>query len=75
MEQNGYLQFRAETDREYLAANIGIIARFWISEAVISYRGRSVEEQIHYHLSLIAHLLQPYAVGAGREQLQAFFRD
>lgn len=69
----GFLKFKDEQEVEMLAATVSLIARFWISEAAISYRQLSTEEQITHHLRLIARLLFPYTTAAGKREMEAFF--
>lgn len=69
----GFLSFPEKQQVEMLAATISLIARFWISEAAISYRKMGEEEQVDYNLRLIANLLIPYSTSAGKDQISSFF--
>ena len=68
----GQLRFKDEQQVEMLAATIALIARFWISEAAISFRRWTEEEQITYHLRLIGNLLLPYATETGAVEMALF---
>ena len=71
----GLLSFPDEQQVEMLAAMISLIARFWISEAAISYRKLSEEDQIDNNLRLIVNLLLPYATTVGKEQINTFLES
>jgi len=71
----GYLKVYNENETEYLVSTIALIARFWISEATISFRQLSSEEQINYYLSLVAKLLSSYATTKGKKQIQLFLES
>lgn len=73
LNQSDYLKIDDERDIEYLASTISLIARFWISEAAISFRQLSPEKQMIYYLSLIAKLLSPYASAKAKKQIRLFF--
>ena len=72
LEGGGYLEVQ-ETDREFLVSGISLISRFWISEAAVSFRGLSTEEQIRHYLFLIARLLDPYSTAKGKKEIRDFF--
>jgi len=71
----GYLKVYNENETEYFVSTIALIARFWISEATISFRQLSSEEQINYYLSLVAKLLSSYATTKGKKQIQLFLES
>lgn len=73
LTERGFLQFKKEEESGALIAQLGMFARFWLSEAAISYQQFKGEEQIRYYLQLYALLLKPYATERGREELQKFF--
>ena len=68
---SGYLKIEDEKEIDYLVSAIALVVRFWISEAQISFRHLSPDEQINHYLSLIARMLVPYATAQGRPELQA----
>lgn len=72
LERAGYLMLQDEKDQEFLVSSIVLVARFWISEAQVSYRDLSQEQQIRHYLFVIARLLQPYCTAEGEKQLQIF---
>ncbi len=61
-----------EQEIDFLVSAIALIARFWISEAAISYRNQSEEEQAQHYLKMIARIFLPYATAKGRPVLHTF---
>ncbi|QEC67890.1 TetR/AcrR family transcriptional regulator [Panacibacter ginsenosidivorans] len=74
LTESGYLKVYDENETEYLVSTIALIARFWISEATISFRQLSAEDQLNYYLSLVGKLLSSYATTKGKKQIQLFLR-
>ncbi len=71
---NGYLRME-DDDAAFLASTIALIARFWISEAAISFKLLNPEEQIRHSISLIAHLIAPYATAKGKKQIKVYLNQ
>lgn len=71
LAEAGYLKVNNENDVEYLISTIAMVSRFWISEAAISFRQLSPEEQIRYYLSIVAKLLSPYSTTKAKRQIHA----
>jgi AcrR family transcriptional regulator len=67
----GYLKMTAE-DRDFLGANLALIARFWICEATIASPGMPAEAGIKRYLELITRLLLPYTTARGKADLKRF---
>ncbi len=57
MIKNGELKKSAPKEIDFLTANILMIIRLWISEAVISHPKESTEKQINYFLKMIGSLV------------------
>ena len=74
LAKTGYLNINNQKEAKFLASAITLIARFWISEATISFRQLNSEKQISYYLSLIANLLLPYSSAKAKNQIQLFFK-
>jgi AcrR family transcriptional regulator len=55
---------------EFLVSTIALIARFWISEAAISFRNQSEEDQIKHYLKIIVRIFLPYATTKGKTALE-----
>ncbi|HSB93921.1 MAG TPA: TetR/AcrR family transcriptional regulator [Flavitalea sp.] len=69
MARSGYLLISDGKDAEFLVSSIALISRFWISEAAVSFRKLSDEEQIEYYLSMIKKILSPYLSAKGRRDI------
>ena len=54
---------------DFLVSTIGLIARFWISEAAISFKGQSEEQQLQHYTRMIARIFLPYATAKGKRDL------
>lgn len=57
---------------QFLVSSLALIARFWISEAVVSFRNVSEEDQISHYLKMIARIFIPYATAKGKKFLTAY---
>jgi AcrR family transcriptional regulator len=73
--KQGYLKIEDESAIEFLVSSIGLISRFWISEAAISFRHWNTDQQIRHYLMLIVKLLSPYATAKGKKDLELFTRQ
>jgi AcrR family transcriptional regulator len=69
LQENGQILLSSENDLAFLVSSLALIARFWISEAVVSYRQLSPQEQIRHYLGLVARILLPYTTGQGKGAL------
>ena len=70
--KQGHLKIEDESAIEILVSTIGLISRFWISEAAISFRHWTTDQQIRHYLMLIVKLLAPYATAKGKKELEFF---
>ncbi|QHT71132.1 TetR/AcrR family transcriptional regulator [Rhodocytophaga rosea] len=68
---SGFLKIEDDKEVDYLVSAIALVVRFWISEAQISFRHLSPDEQINHYLSLIARMLLPYTTAQYKAELQA----
>ena len=73
--RQGHLKMEDESAIEFLVSSIGLISRFWISEAAISFRHWNTDQQISHYLMLIVTLLSPYATTQGKKELEMFTRQ
>ncbi|GAB3319376.1 hypothetical protein GCM10027299_11830 [Larkinella ripae] len=73
LRKSGYLNPDADTD--FLVSVLTVVARFWISEARISFRHLSPAEQIRHYLKLLARLFIPYATAKGQEDIERFLAE
>ncbi len=69
----GYLKIDTGVRKEYLIQTIGLIARFWISEAAISFQQLSQEEQSNNYILIIVNMLSPYLTQKGADELVQYF--
>jgi len=72
LANEGYLKINDEVDMEFLVSSLSLVSRFWISEASVSSRQLSIEEQIHYYLKMITKLLLPYATTKAKNEIRNF---
>lgn len=72
LTDRGYFKPGAESGVETLVSAFSLILRFWLSEAAISYRHLSPEEQQRHYLRLIADLMAPYATEKGKKEIEEF---
>lgn len=70
LKRGKYITTDSQDDIDFLVSTIALIARFWISEAAISSKGQSEEEQIDHYLNMIARIFFPYATTKGRKELE-----
>jgi len=55
---------------DFLVATISLIARFWISEAAISFKNLHEEKQMQHYIKIIARVFLPYASAKGKVSLE-----
>jgi AcrR family transcriptional regulator len=72
LSEGGFLRNLERSELQNLVSTLSLISRFWISEAVISFREETEEEQIAHYLELIKQLLLPYATAKGKKQIGEF---
>jgi len=70
LREGKYIKTASQEEIEFLVASIAFVARFWISEAAISFKGLSEEEQIRHYLGMIARIFLPYTTSKGRKELE-----
>lgn len=68
----GYLSLPEASDLDYLVSSITLISRFWISEAVISFRHLTTAQQMQHYLSMVVKLLAPFATEQAKPEIQLF---
>ena len=59
----------APDETDFLVSSLALIARFWISEAAVSFKKGSPEEQMWHYLKMTARIFLPYATAKGSRQL------
>jgi AcrR family transcriptional regulator len=53
----------------FLVSSIAFVARFWLSEAAISFNNLSPDEQARHYIKMIARIFLPYATAKGRQSI------
>jgi AcrR family transcriptional regulator len=66
--ESGYITAEGP-EIDFLVSTIALIARFWISESVVSFRKASEQEQIDHYIRMIARIFLPYATTKGKKYL------
>ena len=59
-----------DTEVNFLVSTIGLIARFWISEAAISFKQQTEEQQMQHYSKMIARIFLPFATAKGKRELE-----
>jgi AcrR family transcriptional regulator len=54
---------------EFLVSTISLIARFWISEAAISFKNLKEEQQMQHYTKIVARIFLPFATKKGKGEL------
>ncbi|HTE29653.1 MAG TPA: TetR/AcrR family transcriptional regulator [Chryseolinea sp.] len=60
---------------DFLVSTIGLIARFWISEAAISFKHLTEEQQMQHYTRLIAQIFLPFATAKGKRELEEILKE
>ena len=69
LRQGKYLSADA-TEVNFLVSTIGLIARFWISEAALSFKHLTEEQQLQHYSKMIARIFLPFATAKGKRELE-----
>ncbi|MCD6013710.1 MAG: TetR/AcrR family transcriptional regulator [Flavipsychrobacter sp.] len=76
MIDNGYLKQDADYNiNGKIIAHVSLIARFWISESIVSYYDKSTEYVMCHYLNLISDEFLPYATSKGKKDIEAFLTE
>ena len=75
LTESGYLQVKDEAELEFLVTTLALISRFWISEAVISFRNQTDDQQIRYYLNLVTTLFLPYSTSKGKKEIRLYLES
>ena len=75
LKEQGYLKIEYDEQMEFLVSNLSLVSRFWISEAAISFRQMSEQDQIIYYLKHVVQLFSPYASAKGKKDMQLFLQN
>jgi AcrR family transcriptional regulator len=58
-----------DSEIDFLVSTIALIARFWVSEAAVSFRNLADEQQMNHYIRMIARIFLPYATAKGKPHL------
>jgi AcrR family transcriptional regulator len=75
LTESGYLHVKDEAELEFLVTTLALISRFWISEAAISFRNQTSEQQIRYYLKLVTTLFLPYSTSKGKKEISLYLEN
>ena len=74
LQKGKYIATANPEEIDFLVSTIALIARFWISEAAISYKDKSEDVQIDHYLTMIARIFLPYATSKGKKDLNELLK-
>jgi hypothetical protein len=74
LADQGFIKPANDEVFQFLTSTVALISRFWLSEAAISFRVMTSDDQIRYYLKLITDLLLPYATAKGKKEIEQFNR-
>lgn len=75
LQNSGYLTIKEETDLQFLLSSIALVARFWISEARVSFSDLNTDQQVNHYLSLIRRMLMPHLSAKGKAELKTTLNE
>jgi AcrR family transcriptional regulator len=75
LTESGYLQLKDEAELEFLVTTLALISRFWISEAAISFRNQTSDQQIRYYLKLLTSLFLPYSTNKAKKEIRLYLES
>lgn len=64
-----------EEEVDFMVSAIALIARFWLSDAAISFRNESEDKQAMRYLKMIARIFLPYATAKGRAYIGEILKE
>lgn len=70
LKKHKYINTKTQAEIDFLVSAIALIARFWISEAAISYKSWSEEQQLEHYINMIARIFLPYTTVKGKHELE-----
>ena len=75
LKSGKYLTTKNQKEIDFLVSAIALIARFWISEAAISFKNLTEEQQLQHYLNMIARIFLPYTTAKGKRELEELQHD
>jgi AcrR family transcriptional regulator len=73
--QEGKYISAGKDEVDFLVSTIALIARFWISEAAISFRNQTPEQQQEHYIKMIARIFWPFATAKGKRELEGILKE
>lgn len=59
---------------DFLVSTISLVARFWISEAAISFKHLTEDQQLQHYTRMIARIFLPFATAKGKRELEELLK-
>nr|WP_295934851.1 TetR/AcrR family transcriptional regulator [uncultured Dyadobacter sp.] len=75
LEENKYLKFSCEDDKQLIISSNSLQSRFWLSEAVLTESRQNLSRQLTHYLRMKAHLFRPYATKKGLADIDKFMEE
>ncbi len=73
--QSGELRIEDEKELEIFLSTLAIVSRFWISEAQITFKHLSAQQQVNHYVMIVTQLLLPYASPEGAKKLKLLLKN
>jgi len=73
--KSGYIKPIGKIEIEFLGSTLALIIRFWISEAAVSYKSLTTNQQIAHYIMLIINLLLPYSTDKSKSDFERFMAE
>lgn len=71
----GWLKWTGPEDSGNLISTMGLLARFWVSDASIILRNINQQEQMKHYLRLLVSLLKPHLTAKGKKDAFKFMDE
>ena len=60
---------------DFLVSTVSLIARFWVSEAAVSYKHLGEEQVLRHYTTMVARIFQPYVTAKGASELKLILQS
>lgn len=75
LAEGGWLKWSGPEDPDTLVSTMGLLARFWVSDARITLRSFNQQEQMKHYLRLLIALLKPRLTAKGKKDVGKFMDE
>ncbi len=75
LAEGGWLKWSGPEDPDTLVSTMGLLARFWVSDARITLQGFNQQEQMKHYLRLLIALLKPRLTAKGKKDVGKFMDE